>query len=460
MSSSYTKRNKVIYEYLPKQGEFLNNCDQIPHPAYIGGFGSGKSHILCVQALREAQRPGSFGLLGANTYRLLADSTQRTFFRLCPPSWIRSYLKTENKITFKNGSVILFRAMEKPEKVTNLELDWFGLDEVGYIKEDIFKMLQSRLRTKGARHGFCVGNPAGPAHWTYDYFVVKAKKHPDIYRLTTAPSQENTFLPKQYLKTLAISYGPESPYYKRFVLGQFVSFEGAIWPDFNPLTYAEGGHVVAYSADELFLPFQTSKYKGRNLHWGRSIDFGFEHPFVCMTYVTDGDVIVFVDEHWSRHTTLREHAQTIYNQSQEHQRLFNAPVFQYAYTDHEATIRNELANIAEPHEHLRIDCTPADKDVMPGIILTQSLWRQRKCFISSKCEHAYREIMSYRMKPSDKSIKEQPIKQDDDTCDAIRMACMMEIENAEDFKRPSAVAYENVLELPNTIEDLDIVSVH
>jgi hypothetical protein len=36
-------------------------------------------------------------------------------------------------------------------------------------------MLQGRLRKQdSARKGFVVGNPAGPTHWTYDYFVTKA----------------------------------------------------------------------------------------------------------------------------------------------------------------------------------------------------------------------------------------------------------------------------------------------
>ena len=74
-------------EYLPKQLQFMQTVDTVPFAAYIGGFGSGKTHVLNLQILRElCANPGSLGLVGAPTYRILQNTTQRKFFELCPPS--------------------------------------------------------------------------------------------------------------------------------------------------------------------------------------------------------------------------------------------------------------------------------------------------------------------------------------------------------------------------------------
>jgi len=222
------KQGIINYECLPKQLEFMRSVDEVPYPAYIGGFGSGKTHILVLQALREASQPASFGLIGAPTYRILQDTTQRKFFELCPPQWIRSYHKSDMVVQLINGAEILFRSLDAPGRLTNLGLDWFGLDEMGEIKLEVFRMLQGRLRRPGGSHkGFGVGNPAGPAHWTYEYYVQKAEEHPDRYRLTQAPSYENTFLDPSYAKEMEISFGVDTAYYKRFVMGEFVAFEGA-----------------------------------------------------------------------------------------------------------------------------------------------------------------------------------------------------------------------------------------
>ena len=139
-----------------KQIEFIERSQQVKHCAYIGGFGSGKTHVLAIRSLIEAQTP-SYGLIGASTYRLLKDTTQRKFMMLCPPEWIRKESKSENKVTLINGTEIIFRALDSSEKLTNLDIDWFAIDELGEVPETTWKMLQGRIRKPGGSHrGFGV----------------------------------------------------------------------------------------------------------------------------------------------------------------------------------------------------------------------------------------------------------------------------------------------------------------
>jgi hypothetical protein len=73
---SITQRN-IEYDPLPSQ-KLFHEC-----PARFKGFsgpvGSGKSQALCQEAVRLAyQNPGRMGLLGAPTYSLPLEPSQRT----------------------------------------------------------------------------------------------------------------------------------------------------------------------------------------------------------------------------------------------------------------------------------------------------------------------------------------------------------------------------------------------
>ena len=68
------------YQTLPAQRAF--HSDLISRfKGYSGPIGSGKSHALVYEALLLSRlNPGLLGLIAAPTYKMLSDSTQRTFF--------------------------------------------------------------------------------------------------------------------------------------------------------------------------------------------------------------------------------------------------------------------------------------------------------------------------------------------------------------------------------------------
>lgn len=417
-----------ILEYLPKQKEYFRNCDIARYSAYIGGFGSGKTHVLCLQVLRKGGgAKASRGLIGAPTYKMLEDTTQKKFFDICPSSWLAGYSKTKNIVTLRNGTEILFRSLERPERLSGLELDWFDLDEIGEVKEATFKMLQGRLRRPGGIHkGGGVGNPAGTTHWTYEYFVEKAQKYPDVYRLIQATSYENSYLPKHFAEDMDISFGIGSIYHRRYVLGEFAAFEGAYWVNFDGRYADDGGHKV-------HMEQVLGRLKGAP-RWGRVIDFGFEHPFVCMWYVTDGNVIVFFDEYVQKHGLIRWHCLQIREHEKRHQELFGAHSIGVSYTDHEAVSRAEISAAQDSAGNaIGFDCTPTEKRVMESILLVQTLFGKKQLFISDQCPTALREVPSYRAKGD--IIGEEPLREKDDTCSCIRYACWPEMRHKVTWHR-------------------------
>ena len=65
----------------PAQQAFLDS--EARFSFYVGGVGAGKTTAGALRALAHAlDYPGSLGLIGAPTYPMLRDTTQRTFFAL------------------------------------------------------------------------------------------------------------------------------------------------------------------------------------------------------------------------------------------------------------------------------------------------------------------------------------------------------------------------------------------
>lgn len=57
---------------------------------YVSGVGAGKTTAGALRALAWAlDHPGSLGLIGAPTYPMLRDATQRAFFALLPARLLR-----------------------------------------------------------------------------------------------------------------------------------------------------------------------------------------------------------------------------------------------------------------------------------------------------------------------------------------------------------------------------------
>ena len=127
------------YRNMPTQLDYiLNNYFQ---SAFYGGFANGKTEALCWRAiLLSLLYPGIVGIIGRHTYPELRDSTIRSFFDICPPELIKSYQKQEHKLQLINGSEILFRSFDRPEKILSMNLAFVGVDQLEEIVGDCFNV--------------------------------------------------------------------------------------------------------------------------------------------------------------------------------------------------------------------------------------------------------------------------------------------------------------------------------
>ena len=234
----------MLYKLLKAQREFL----EIPHnysldvAVYQGGYGSGKTFSGSLLGILLALKfAGIRGLVGAQTYTLVRDTTLQTYFEHLENfgfvegkdyEWSSSL----QKLSFKNGSEILFRHFDEPNKLKSLNLGFVEIEEMSDIPYDTFKMLLGRMRqrTKKSWNNFTYRifghtNPEMQRGWVYKTFV----ENPAVnYRLISAPTTENIYLPEGFCDELKKVY--DEQYYNIFVLAQNGEYNnGLVIKDFT-----------------------------------------------------------------------------------------------------------------------------------------------------------------------------------------------------------------------------------
>jgi phage terminase large subunit-like protein len=115
---------EVIWELNPAQWAFVYSPARFSF--YVGGVGAGKTFAGAARAvLRMIEDPGSLGLIGAPTYPMLRDATLRAFLELLPRPLIHRYQRAQERLALANGSEVLFRSLETPDRAHGLNLAWF-----------------------------------------------------------------------------------------------------------------------------------------------------------------------------------------------------------------------------------------------------------------------------------------------------------------------------------------------
>lgn len=218
------------YELLPKQREFIevHHNNELDVAIYQGGFGSGKTFAGSLLGILLSRKyAGCRGLVGAKDYELLKNTTLISYFEHLEAIGYKEnvhykYNKTDKTIKFKNGSIILFKGLDDPEKIKSLNVHWIEIEEASQIKKTAFDVALSRLRApiksnwKNFKYRFFGHtNPEAKKGWIYEVFVEHKKNN---FRRVIAPTSENTNLPKHFIETLKETYDEE--YYRINVLGE------------------------------------------------------------------------------------------------------------------------------------------------------------------------------------------------------------------------------------------------
>lgn len=366
---------------------------------YQGGYGSGKTFCGSLIGICLCMKyAGIVGLVGALTYTLLRDTTLKQYLEhLDNMGFVDGvhyeYKKAEDKLVFKNGSEILFRHLQEPNKLKSLNLGFVELEEMSDTPESTFKMLLSRLRQNVKPEWEAVGfkyrlfghtNPEASKGWIYKYFV---EQKPDNYRLIQAPTTQNKFLASDYVESLKEIYDPE--YYRINVLGEFGDYtSGLVVKNFTVDNIAE----LHYQEDaDLYLT------------WDFNVD-----PMSCILAHRFGGKVFFFDEFVMENSTTQDTINAIIRKYPNHK----ASIFINgdASGDNRSTqsewsnyviIRNTLRK-HYPQLAIHLQVRPSNPRIKHRIAAFNAMvmdnYGRRKLYIDKKCEKLLYNIHNLKYK--------------------------------------------------------------
>lgn len=407
--SELSLRIKKPRQFLPKQEQTLQATKTHRFILYSGAFGAGKTLLLSEAIITHAwDAPKGLYLVGCQTYPMLRDTVLRTFMEEIQlyqdeldktslnVSIIKDWNKTSNVLTMFNDAQIIFRSCEDPSKFKSLNLDGFGLDEPVDIDEEIFLMLQGRLRGTNTKHhmGILTGNPGGFDSWVYKYFF--ERNNPDYISIQTN-TYDNTYLPKHYIKSMEESFDPD--YARRYISGCWGSFEGLIYKDFN-----KEQHV----GDYLGLPMKSHI---------AGYDDGYRNPACLLIGGFDSDNKLFIlHEYYKSDRTTDEITRDI-------KPLYEQYDLRKIFCDPSGL--NAIETFKR-HSMRALDANNIVKDNKKGegsgISKLKSLFKQNYVFIDKSCINLIKQLQSYRYDKDKASgnYTEEPVKKDDHAVDALR----------------------------------------
>lgn len=199
-----------------------------------GGAGSSKSYTQTQHEIIKCLQRKEKLLVIRKVNTTLKDSVISLFTTILN-NWGLSQLYTENKtlqfIQFANGSQILFKGMDDPEKIKSIAgITRVWIEEASELTKDDFMQLNLRLRGAENLQMTLTFNPIDEEHWIKKHFF----DNPDIASRTTiikTTYKDNKFIDEAYKAELESYQLFDKNYYKIYALGEWGGItEGRIFP--------------------------------------------------------------------------------------------------------------------------------------------------------------------------------------------------------------------------------------
>lgn len=371
---------------------------------FHGGLGGAKSWTLVADMYNQAYRyPGCELAITNNSYKQLKRSTHKEVVKYleaikCP----YRYHKTDKVFWFPNGSTINELTLEgDPMDQKGPEWDAIYIDEADKTSVDHWDVLVDRARGKRrwAEDGYgnrmpvvnhrirAACNPVSPGHHLAERFALNPLPEHKFYKVTTYDNAAN--LPADYIPRLESKYKPGTTAHSRWLLGEIISLEGAIYPEFGPDCLCTLDDVP-----------QSARL------WIGGIDHGTVDPFVLLVgVVTPAGILYVVDEYYMPGLTIMQH---------EPEMRGRFPMQTPLWADHSAernkTLRDMGYNVLNAYKsvHEGIDLVRA-RFLMDGIRI-----------VAERCPHLVHELYNYLWKSGASRTKEEPEHRYSHAPDALR----------------------------------------
>lgn len=248
---------RYSYDSVPTIREFTRSRKFIR--GLMGPFGSGKSSGCVIELVKWGARQNVFNgkrrarfAVIRNTYRQLQDTTIRSFMDWVPDITFGRYVKSDHlfmidKLDPDLEIEVLFRALDRPEHVSNLlslELTGAWVNEAREIPLAVINALKGRVgRFPKVLEGGCVDpgiimdtNPPDDDSWWYEMFEESRPANAAIFKQPSgraSDAENKSFLPANYYENLMDGAGHD--FIRVYVDGfyGYVRDGKPVYPDYN-----------------------------------------------------------------------------------------------------------------------------------------------------------------------------------------------------------------------------------
>lgn len=407
--------NEFILQPFGKAGRnFILNSDAFLNIA-VGSVRSGKTIAAIYKFfLFILNSPHNVFAMAGKTITTLIKNVVRPFMQILDTCNIKyNYNHYNQELTF-NGNVIALFGVDKEgadARIQGFTCAGALIDEATVMPRSGFQMLLSRNSLPGASI-FVTCNPSSPMNYIYTDYVnnqeLLASGRCKVFNFLLS---DNLTLSKEYVQNLKSMYAPGSVFYKRHILNQWVSGQGAIFDSFTDDNILHGN-------------IKLNDY----INLGVGSDYGISTT-TCYSLVgkhKDGYYDVIAERYYDAQREARSQTDaerlTDILQLQKDYQLDETVTF---WCSHDAGSLKTLLETS-PEVHMNIDVFMPD--TLECIQRISNLFHENKLRIHESCTETIKQVQGYEwdLKAGQKGI-DKPVKKNDHLVDSMRAPIMHDL---------------------------------
>lgn len=235
-------------------------------PAFVGGFGSGKTHSGAHRAISlKLAYPTCDVAYYLPTYDLVNKIGYPRFEELLEEHYRIPCKINKHEKTIEVGSwgSVIFRTLDKPERIVGYEVADSIVDELDTLPTDkaadCWRKIIARNRQKkpdGSQNTVGVATTPEGFRFVYDRWKKKPTKNHHLIVASTYSNQKH--IPADYIEGLLEEY-PEA-LLKAYLMGLFVNLtQGSVYPNFDRVTNGSNEVILPKETLHVGLDFNVTK---------------------------------------------------------------------------------------------------------------------------------------------------------------------------------------------------------
>lgn len=382
----------ILKQYKPHEGQLAFHWgiqDLYRFMLMMCGIRGGKTYAGAREATKQTWNSKvdiniPYGIV-APTFHMLDRTTWREFKSAAAPLILKEN-DSKKIITLKNGREVFGFSAEKPDKIRNVTLMGFWVDEARECKDflKLWDVLLGRVLSTNGK-GIVTSSPN-----SYDdLHNIFFENRQDDYGVVQFSTYENKMIPKRAIDQLKGKY--DEKFAQQELMGELVTFDGQVYYAFNRKEHASelAMRKAVYNPREplrLCCDFNVSPMAWEICQFGINKKGLVEVLWIDEIYIKNSNTVEACQEFKERYPNSRHHNQLfIYGDATGKARHTSSNITNWQI------IRNELS---EYHPIMQVPTkNPAEKDRVNSVnsMIKNSKGEIRTLVNPEKCKHLIRD---------------------------------------------------------------------